>query len=173
MARLQWLLARMADKIGFVAGLAWLLLFGGTFYIVMVFLPAQQQLIQLEQELLAIPKAQQVVYVYKSPSEQFFANVPQSDNVTTSIQTLFDVAKQQRISIDEVVYKDEQRAGESVVRYSMSFSVVASYPVIKAFVVETLAALPYLALEQLTFERDETHPNRISSHLQFTLYMVR
>ena len=126
MARLQWLLIRAADKVGFIAGLVWLLLFGGAFYIVMVFLPAQQQLIQLEQELSAIPKAQQVVYVYKSPSEQFFTAVPKIDDVTTRIQAVFDVAKQQRVSIDEVVYKDGQRAGESVVRYRMSFSVVAS-----------------------------------------------
>jgi len=173
MARLQWLLVRTGDKIGFSAGLVWLLLLGGALYIVMVFLPAQQQLTQLEQQLSVTPKVQRVVYTYKSPSEQFFANVPQIDDVTTSIQAVFDVAKQQHIIINEVVYKDEQKAGESIVRYSMSFSVIASYPEIKAFIVNTLATLPYLALEQLTFERDETNPNSISSHLQFTLYLVR
>ena len=44
MGKLQWLFARIADKVGLFAGLAWLLLLGIALYIVTEFLPAQQQL---------------------------------------------------------------------------------------------------------------------------------
>jgi len=172
MNKLQWLFARMADRVGLFAGLAWLLLLAIIVYVFYVFLPAQQRLLVLEQQSLAIPKTQQVVYAYESPSEQFFAKIPHINTVTERIQTLFDVANKEDIVINEVIYKDEQRPGERVVRYTMNFSVIASYPVIKTFIVDTLAALPYLALEKLTFERDDIESNIVSAHLQFTLYMV-
>jgi len=173
MRQLQWLLARTADKIGYTAALAWLLLIAIIAYAFYVFFPGQQSLLALEQKLQDIPPSQQVVYAYVSPSEHFFSKIPPVEQVTTSIQTLFDIAKKQRISINEVVYKDEQRPGEDIVRYSMSFSIVAAYPVIKTFVIDTLAALPYLALEQMSFERQQADSKMVSAHLQFTLYLVR
>jgi len=173
MVKLQWIVIRIADKVGLAAGMAWLLLLAIVLYLLYVFLPVQQQLQLLEQQALETPKVQQVVYVYTSPSEQLFSKIPAINMLTTRIQSIFDLAKKQGIEINEVAYKDEKKLGETVVRYTMNFSIAASYPMIKAFIVDTLATLPYVALEKLTFERDGHNVNRISARLQFTLYLVR
>ena len=55
----------------------------------------------------------------------------------------------------------------------MTFSVVAGYPDIKAFIIDALAELPWLALDQLTFDRDELDPNSVTTHLRFTMYVVK
>ena len=139
-------------------------------YSVYILLPAQQNLRLLEQYSVEIPKTAPIVYQYISPAEQFFDNTPIVENVTTSIQAIFDVAKKYRITINEVAYKDERRQGENLVHYNMNFSVEATYPKIKAFIVDVLAGLPYVALEQLAFERDDA--GIVSANLRFTLYMV-
>jgi len=173
MRQLHWYLARLSDKVGLVAGLACLLLLVIVFYAFYLLIPAQQKLQDLELQLETMPPAQHVIYAYESPSEQFFSEIPHIDDVTARIETMFNVAKEQGIVINEVVYKDEQRPGEDIVHYTMNFSISESYPVTKKFIVNTLAELPYLALEQLTFERDETNKNKISTHVQFALYLVR
>lgn len=172
MGKLQWFFTRIAEKVGLIAGLAWLLLIAIALYSFYIFLPVQQKLNLLEQQLEDIPVAEHVVYAYISPSEDFFSKIPHLDSVALSIKTIFKAAKKQNITINEVAYKDEQRLGESLVRYSMSFSIAASYPETKMFVTNALAALPYLSLEQLTFERDDLGSNNVMSHIRFTLYLV-
>lgn len=173
MRKLHWFLARLNDRVGLVGWIAWLLFGTVMLYGFYVFLPVQHSLLALKLHPVAQEKMQQTVYITQSPADQFFATMPSLDVVTSSIQALFDVADKQHIAINEVVYKDEQKTGDRVVRYTMSFSVRASYPMIKAFVVDVLAALPYLALEQLTFERNETDLSSVSAQLRFTLYLVR
>lgn len=172
MKKVQWFFARAFDKVGIAAGFAWTLLFAILVYVIYILLPAQQKLESLEQKLQEMPPTEKVVYTYESPSDQFFKGVPSFDSVTTNIQTIFDEAKKQRIGINEVVYKDVQRPGEHIIRYTMSFSIVAPYPKVKAFIINSLSTLPYLALDQLTFERDKANKNIVTSHLRFTFYMV-
>ena len=172
MNKVQWFFVRATEKVGIAAGFAWFILLLIVAYVISVFVPAQQKLESLEKQLQEIPPTEKVVYVYESPSDQFFRDVPDFNSVTTSIQTIFDEAKKQRIDINEVVYKDVQRSGEHIIRYTMSFSVVASYPKVKDFILNSLSSLPYLALEQLTFERDKVNKNMVTSYLRFTLYVM-
>jgi hypothetical protein len=173
MNKLHWFWARLDDRVGLAGWIAALLLGMVLLYGFYVFLPSQYALSALKLNVVAPEKTQQTVYIAKSPADQMFAMMPSIDVTTSSIQTLFDVADIQGITINEVVYKDEHKQGENVIRYDMTFSVVASYPAIKAFVVDTLAELPTLALEQLNFERDDINSDITSAHLRFTLYMVQ
>lgn len=173
MQKLQWLLARLTDRVGVSGLFAWLLLISILLYGFYVFLPAQQRLTELEKQPVQSQRMQKIEYLYESPADRFLAKMPSVEKVASHIQTVFDVAKNNRLDIKEVVYKDEQRTGETIVHYSMNFSVEASYPVIKAFIVEALAALPFLALEQLVFERGNVDSDVVTADLKFTLYLVR
>lgn len=173
MRYIQWFISRLFYHIDVYAGLAWSLFAAGVFYIFFVFLPAQQTLAMLKQELLTQPEAQQIVYTYTSPAERIFNDMPHIDKVTEKIQTIFDIASQRRIVIEEVSYSDKTKADEISMGYSMSFSIVAPYPVIRVFISDVLNALPYIALNKMTFERDKSDSEKIISQLVFTLYLVR
>ncbi|MDH5259740.1 MAG: hypothetical protein OEX07_17130, partial [Gammaproteobacteria bacterium] len=168
----HWLAMRLAERVGLTGWIAWLLLITVALYAYYVFLPDQQYLLTLKQRPVEVQQSQQIVYD-PPPAEQFFAKMPQIEQITSSIQILFDEAKKYHLVINEVIYQDEQKLADEAVRYSMTFSIAASYPEIKAFIIDTLAALPFLALEQLTFERNEVNSDDVSAHLRFTLYMVR
>ncbi|MFW5450507.1 MAG: hypothetical protein ACKE9I_02810 [Methylophagaceae bacterium] len=172
MNKLQWWWSRLIDKVSLLAGFAWLLLIAIVLYGVAILLPAQQRLLQLEKQPVIASTTPEISYHYTSPADLFFAQAPTAADVTVSLQSLFALAKKRGIAINEVSYKDEQRQGEGVVHYNISFSVETSYPKIKAFITDVLAALPYSALEQLAFERENVKSKLVVANLRFTLYMV-
>jgi len=173
MAKLHWYLVRLNDRVGWLGWLVLLLLIAIIMYGFYVLLPAQQHLDVLKLNPIKPVHTQQTVKKYQSPADLFFKGLPPVESVTSSIQTIFEAAEEQGIRIDEVIYKDKQKQGETALRYDMTFSVVAGYPDIKAFIIDALAELPWLALDQLTFDRDELDPNSVTTHLRFTMYVVK
>jgi Tfp pilus assembly protein PilO len=172
MGQLRWLSARLTHKLGVLGWLSVLILVAIVLYGFQVVLADRQRLDRLSVLPVPAKQTQQQVTVYHSPAEQFFAQTPASDNVTSQIQTIFNVAESHHIVINEVIYTDEQKPTDKAIRYAMHFSVIASYIDIKTFIVNVIAALPFLALDQLTFEREQSDSNVVTAHIQFTMYLV-
>ncbi|MFW5446985.1 MAG: hypothetical protein ACKE8G_02505 [Methylophagaceae bacterium] len=171
MQRLRWILTRWYENIGLAGCCAWLLLISLLLYGFYIFLPKYKHYLMLDKTAVPAAQRQQVVQAYLSPAEPIFTQMPHIKNTPASIQSVFDTAELYGLNIDEIIYKDEKKRGDSVIRYTMSFSVESSYLDIKAFIVHVLAELPLLALEQLSFERSANQDD-IAAHLRFTLYMV-
>jgi len=172
MRRMKWLLVNTAHNIGVTAWLLSAMLVIVTAYALFILLPAQQSLNAIEalpQQSIATPETVTVV-THRIP---VLEHMPSSDSLTESLQQFYSIADELGLEITEVTYTEQQKKGDSVLRYYLNFSVEQDYPTVKAFLLEVLAALPYLALDNLSFERESVEDNTVVTNLRFTLYTVQ
>lgn len=174
MVKLQWIITRIVERIGLLGFINIVLI--ALIYVVCVYsyLPKQQLLTNLQKQHDKKPvKVTNTITRYQSPADSFFASLPVVNDVPTQLKLLFEQAKHNTILINEVQYKEQQLQGNELIRYDITFSVFASYPQIKAFIADVLVNLPSLALEQVSFNRDEPSVDTVTTQLRFSLFMVK
>ena len=169
--KVSWLFRKVIEGVGptgwLLSAMVLLIVFFGLFAIV----PAQQQLAELKQH--PKPKNEKQTSVMAITHQvPVLDDMPSSALLTQKLQTFFSIAEQYGLEINEVAYTEQLKKGEPVLRYHISFAVEQDYPTIKAFVLAALAALPYLGIEMMSFERESIKQNSVVTNLRFILYMV-
>ncbi len=170
MNRLRWYLARQGDRIPLLTLLAWLTVISLIAAMLWLFMlksipePVQQSETQ---------QNNQVQTLIQPSSEVLLAGAPKLVQVTRSLEILYQLAEQHQLSLEEVVYQDRPTQDSVLLEYAIDFRVQQTYPRIKAFITELLVAIPYLALEQISFEREDINSNQIQSHCRFKLFLER
>jgi hypothetical protein len=173
MNRLSWYLARRQDHLSLLTVLAWLsvlLLIAAMFWLFSLL-----QLRPAEQNMPSSGPEETVTLIMpeREAGHQLLTSAPKLVQVTQAIETLYQVAAAHQLSLQEVVYQDQQTEGETLVIYAIDFNVQQAYPQLKEFLIDLLAALPYLALEQVSFERKDIAQTQIQSHFRFKLFLER
>lgn len=175
MDRLNWYWSRLLDSLPWLTFLAWgsvLVLVVASGYLLMLLQRPPLETVVSADSPVEIQKAEsQVLRV--SPELQLLTAAPELAQVTKAIATLYQLAEQHQLNLQEVVYQDQQQQDEPLLRYSVDFTVTQSYPLIKAFVLDMLAAMPYLALEQIQLEREDINNPQIQARLTFRLFLER
>ncbi|NOT15745.1 MAG: hypothetical protein HOP21_09275 [Methylotenera sp.] len=172
MKQVQWLLFRLTDKLGVIGIVAVLLALSSLVYWQWVLVPTQQKLAEISQQtsVVSVPK---VTVVVTSPAQAFLASLPSSDAMMTAqLQTIFDQAEKKHLNLGEVSYKRERKQGESVEQYHIDFLFEAPYASAKSFLLETLATLPYVSLDQLIFNRENAQAETVMVDVRLTLHLV-
>ncbi len=173
MTRLSWYFHRTAERL---SPLNWLiLLFLLTIVVILKQLwPMSSQAVSQPE---TIAPAQLPSEALPSPSLPapilFMQQAPPVTKVTDAIAALAVLAEAHQIPIREVGYQDVIRPDSDLLAYQINFSVEADYQRLRAFIADTLAELPYLALQQLTIQRDEISSQQLRGDMQFTRYMRR
>jgi len=172
MNRLRWYLYRFFDRFSPVSLLAWLAFIALIWIALMLWLPSQLALQKGQsQSAPIVPKTVQIDMPKLTRVDAILSEAPDIEQVSQAIETLFAVAAEHHINVNEVIYRDEIKKGEPILNYIIDFNVQNSYPNIKRFMTALLAATPYLALEQLSFEREAIDSNQIKTHFKFKLYL--
>ncbi len=172
MRRLNWLLTKTVEKVGLSGWLLFAMIIVVTVYALCVLIPTQQRLAELE--LQPKPKPVKQTFVTATPHQiPVLENMPETNALTASLQQFFNIVDPHGLVINEVSYNEQQRKGDPVVRYHINFAVEQDYPTIKSFVLSALEALPYLALDTVSFERESVKQGSVVANLRFTLYMVQ
>lgn len=171
MNRLHWFLARRFDELPILSLMAWLSVL--ILIVVLIWLVVETQ--SQPEQMTAIETDETVTIISsdKSPDAELLAGAPKLAQVTHAIDTLYRVSSQHQLNLQEVLYQDQLVPGEPLVIYSIDFDVEQTYPQIKAFLSELLATLPYLALDQVSFEREDIKDTVIKSHFRFKLFLDR
>jgi hypothetical protein len=170
MNKIRWYVYRSMDQLPILTVLAWLGLIAVIVLTVLLWLPSQQQIVRTDLPG-SVPKTIHMPTLKMTQLDTFFSAVPRVEQVSQSIETLFAVAVNYNISLQEVIYQDEIKSGEPILHYAIDFTVQNSYPNIKAFLTALLVAIPYLALEQISFERDDIEASQIQTNFKFKLYL--
>jgi hypothetical protein len=170
MNRLRWYLLRSLERIPVITLMAWAALIALVWVTVFLLLPSQHQL-NTAKKNEPVAAMVRVVKPPASATENFLQGVPEVRQVAEAIHTIFRLADNHRIKIEEIVYRDEIKSGEPVLRYVIDFSVQDRYPRIKAFLSGLLAAMPYLALQQISFEREHISDDQVQVNLKFNLFL--
>lgn len=172
MKPLQWQLYRLADQLGMSGIIAVLLACATLAYWLGLIVPAQHQLIVLSQQA-SVVSAPKVTVVTTSPAHDFLASLPSSNAMMTAqLQTIFEQAEKQQLNLGEVSYKRERKADENIAQYHINFLFEAPYASAKSFLLATLAALPYVSLDQLIFNRENSQAETVMVDVTLTLHLV-
>lgn len=170
MNKLRWYIYRSMERLPILSLLAGAGLIAVIVFSILLWLPSQQQVDQADLPV-SVPKIIHIPTLKMTQLDSFFSAVPPVEQVSQSIETLFTVAVNHHINLQEVIYRDEIKSAEPILHYAIDFSVQNSYSNIKAFLTALLAAMPYLALEQISFERDDIQASQIQTNFKFKLYL--
>jgi hypothetical protein len=170
MDKLRWYVYRSMDRLPILSLLAGLGLIAIIVFSLLLWLSSQQHLEQADLPA-SVPKTIHIPTLKMTQLDTFFSAVPRVEQVSQSIETLFEVAVNHHINLQEVLYRDEIKSGDPILHYAIDFTVENSYSNIKDFLTALLAAIPYLALEQISFERNDIEASQIQTNFKFKLYL--
>lgn len=171
-ARFQWLLMRMLDHLGMPWIFAGGLLLAAILVESIALVPLRAKLLDLEAAEARRPLSTAVTET-TSAAALFLADFPRQDSLAAQLERLFSVARRHGLNLGEVTYRDEYRPGDRLEKYRIEFSVEATYPALRGFLAETLAALPYLSLDQVSFQRKDSLAPIVRSEVRMTFYLQR
>lgn len=171
MARISWYLHRIFERL---TPLNWMILLLLLAIIIMI-----TQLLPLSAEedgqAKSIAPAQLPAQTISAPilpaSVQYMQKAPVVAEVTVTIAALAVLAEAHQLPVREVGYQDLVRPDSELLAYQINFSVDADYHQLRDFLADTLMELPYLAIQQLTIQRDDVNSRQLRGDLQLTLYM--
>lgn len=173
MARLSWYLHRIGERL---SPLNWLILI---LLLATIFLLKQLWPLSLQTdnqtEMIAPPQLpSHLVSAPKIPvSVAYMQQAPAVKEVTDALAALAVLAEVHQLPVQEVSYRDVVRPDSDLLAYQINFSVDANYRQLRAFLADTLAKLPYLAMQELAIQRDEISNHQLRGDIQLTLYMQR
>lgn len=171
MNNLVWQLNRFLYSFPLLRVASWLTLLAMlavVVWFVIVFLPQQET---IEDNAKTTAPAEQTVVIERHPYETLVAEAPVPVELTQFISQLHKVANQYQVHLEEVVYQPKHLASDPFFHYSIDFAVGQRYPIVKQFLLELLANEPYLALEQISFEREEIEDNSVTSQVRMKLFL--
>ncbi len=173
MTRLSWYLHRAAERLSPLNWLILLLLLTISVVLKQLWPMSSQAVSQTETIAPAELPSQALTAPSLPASTHFMQQAPPIAEVTAAIAALAVLADAHQLPIREVGYQDVLRPDSDLLAYQINFSVEADYQQLRAFIADTLAELPYLALQQLTIQRDDISSRQLRGDLQLTLYMRR
>ena len=119
----------------------------------------------------SLPNKIKVLPSQTDPAKTIIKNAPQIPQLGGVITIMFELAKKHGISLDQIAYQDIHRNKEPLLNYAIDFSVSQRYPELKAFMFDLLSSVPYLALEKVSFERDDINDQAVKADFRFKLFL--
>jgi hypothetical protein len=170
-AQVKWQIYRCMESLSLVAKIA--LVFFALLLLIYVwtYRPQQSNL----ERLITINQMVKlgVNPVVNSPEADlslYKAQFPSLATRAVKINTLIDMARQQNLLLDEVMYKTETNSNQPLNHYQMAFSVFAPYPQIHYFLSSVLAEMPYVAVSSLTISRENVLEEVVEARVQLIFY---
>lgn len=96
--------------------------------------------------------------------------LPARTDMPAILDQLFEQAARAHLSIDTARYEIGATRGGAAVRHQVAFPVTGPYPQIRAFIDATLAAMPEVALTDLSFARKTIGEGDVEAQIRMTIY---
>jgi hypothetical protein len=143
-------------------------------------LPHQQKdLVQKQAQLARIEHLNKsgVAKVAAAPSQnelrasQFYAALGQDGYAEQQLKAMFDIAGKDGLKLNQGEYKATYARNSDTVAYQIELPVTGPYPTIRQFCEEVLLAIPFAALDEISFKRETISSANLEAKLKFTLYL--
>ena len=103
----------------------------------------------------------------------FESGFPDQRALGTSYARLWDVARRHGVALKAAEFKLGDVPQDGFQRYTMQLPVTADYASLRAFIVDALAELPSLALEDMSLRREDSKSLQLEARLSFVLFVRR
>jgi hypothetical protein len=87
------------------------------------------------------------------------------------VKTLFDLASKTGLNLRQGEYKQGYDKASGVATYQITLPMHGPYQNIWQFALQALAAMPFAALDEISFRRDAIGDPTVEARLRFTLYL--
>lgn len=173
MNRLNWFVARAVTNMPWLALMNWLLLIVMVVFVYCLLLPAQSRLLQQQKQQASQPLAasQHAQQVPTSTEAEEPFKLPEVTDISQAVKQFFLLAQDNGLYLQALTYKDEVRSNEGVMRYEIDFDVDGNYLDIKTYLNEMLVAMPYLALQQVNFHREDKQQSTVIASIKMSLFL--
>ena len=101
----------------------------------------------------------------------FYATVGDKRHAEQQVKTLFDLAAKSNLTLNHGEYKFGYDKASRVATYQIALPVKGTYRDIWQFALQALAAVPFAALDEVSFRRDTIADAAVEARLRFTLYL--
>lgn len=176
-ALLPWLryFARLAGLPG-VLGVG-IIVISGIFYL-SVTLPRQesipvlqQQHAQLQMSSMNTGDAVKTKLSRSDRIENFHTFFPERKNAFGWISILYKIADKERLTLSHGEYRSAGPKDKHPAQLQIQLPVTGSYTQIRRFITSALAEIPFLALDEIDFQRSQSGGSEIEAKIRFTLFL--
>jgi hypothetical protein len=87
------------------------------------------------------------------------------------IKTLFAVATKTGLTLNQAEYRTAFEKSSRITTYQIILPVRGNYAAIRHFCAQTLLAVPFASLDDISFKRDAISSSTLEARLRFTLYL--
>lgn len=138
-------------------------------------LPARQKLAQLREELAQATEQRrqrpQAVQRQEADLPEVAALLPRPEQVVAQVMAVAQAAERNQLALDSGDYKLSRDRDAGVTAYQMDLPLHGTYPRLRRFLAEAVAQVPGLALEELSFKREQIGQGDVVGRARFTLYV--
>lgn len=137
-------------------------------------LQKQQRTLDLTRQLLQASETASPV-VQKPLAEQrlasFYDALGDRRYAEQQIKTLFSLAQKTGLTLNQAEYKSAADKNGRFHTYQIVIPVKGSYGAIRQFCQQTLLAIPFASLDEMSFKREAIASRAVEARLRFTLYL--
>lgn len=177
---LQQQLRWWSERLGWTGMAAIVLLPSALLAYAIAVMPAQQQLLQLEQEITDEQRRTQTQQAQTKAVEEsqssrqarFYGDFPQQHDISKILDKLYAAAKHSNLTLQRGDYKLKRDSNSQFLRYEIELPVQGRYPAIQGFAYRALKEIPTLALDEISFKREAANAALVQAKLHFTLYLL-
>lgn len=144
-----------------------------------VLLPGKRHLQQLEHDIAGMRSAmehhrgQWVDHSPQAALNAFYGFLPPEASAAGQVAAILDAAEANGIEVDRIEYVLTRDRAARLSRYQMTLPLRGTYPDIRYFVIDLLNTMPALAINELSFKREDAHSQGVEARLRLTIYLGR
>lgn len=157
--------------------LGWALWSSVALVVLTMLLPGLRHWQQLEQEVAALRRdmhRHQGQWIDHSPQatlQAFYQFLPAESEAAALVAAMFATADAQGITLDQAQYDLVRDQTASVSRYQIILPLHGRYPDIRRFVIALLNDMPALAVNELSFKREDVLSQEVDARLRLTIFL--
>ncbi|MGZ8288692.1 MAG: hypothetical protein ACXW2U_13290 [Telluria sp.] len=163
--------------IGPVAGAAAVLCLAGAAALAWL---VPQRALQVREHELALrvaavppaPVAKAAPLVANENLDLFYASLGERRYAEQQVATLFGLAAKSGLTLSQGEYKAGYERNARLHTYQVILPVKGSYPAVWKFGMESLRAIPFASLDEISFRRDAINQATVEARVRLTLYLA-
>jgi Tfp pilus assembly protein PilO len=135
---------------------------------------AQQRVARAEAVLARVRSGKEVApQTARQRGERFYAALPAQADVTQWIERIYGAAAAENLSLAQGEYAQVDVPSTRMARYRIVLPLHGTYGQIRRFIAAAAAAVPGLALEDLSMQRQNVGEAEVEARVQLSLYLVK
>lgn len=142
-------------------------------------LPELRHLDELERDIAQLRNGMgkhQGQWIDRSPQatlKTFYRFLPAEPDAPVQVSSIFSAASDNGIDLDKVEYALTHDPVAGFSRYQVILPLSGTYTDIRHFVIDLLNTMPALAINELSFKREDAHSQEVEARLRLTIYLGR